>query len=169
MYAFRPTSNPVSSDSLSADLTQHSAYGKFTLDMIQATGLGGVPVAVSSMLGVTLTGNQFIEDGDDASITHGYSVAALLLFFTPLLMLHLISGVRLRWLNYLVFIIVLLIGLAAGFFDSTFSLSKLELELTPEAVEEFQHPSPNHWICCPCWSFIHMFISPRDPSRVLVR
>jgi hypothetical protein len=120
MYAFRPISNPVSSDSLSADLTQHSTYGKFTLDMIQATGLGGVPVAVSSMSGVTLTGNQFIEDGDDASITHGYSVAALLLFFTPLLMLHLISGVRLRWLNYLIFIIVLLIRLAAGFFDSTY-------------------------------------------------
>jgi len=55
------------------------------MDMIQATGLGGVPVAVSSMSGVTLIGNQFIEDGDDASITHGYSMAALQLVFTALL------------------------------------------------------------------------------------
>jgi hypothetical protein len=84
-YAFGPTNNPVSSDPLSADLTQHSTYGKFTMDMIQATGMGGVPVAVSSMSGVTLIGNQFIEDGDDASITHGYSMAALLLVFTALL------------------------------------------------------------------------------------
>ena len=75
--------------------------------MIQATGLGVVPVAVSSISGVTLIGNQFIEDGDDASITHGYSMATLLLVFTPLLVLHLISGVRFCWLNYLVFIIVL--------------------------------------------------------------
>jgi hypothetical protein len=107
MYAFGPTSNPVSPGSLSADLTQHSTYGKCTVDMVQATGLGGVPVAVSSMSGVTLIGNRFIEDGDDASITHGYSMAALLLVFTPVLVPHLISEVRLRWLNYLVFIIVL--------------------------------------------------------------
>ena len=79
------------------------------MDMIQATGLGGVPVAVSSISGVTLIGNQFIEDDDDddASITHGYSMAALLLVFTPVLVPHLISEVQLRWLNYLVFIIVL--------------------------------------------------------------
>ena len=56
-----------------------------------------------------------------------------------------------------------------GTFERSSSLSELELRLTPEAVEEFQHPSPNHWICCPFWSFILRFISPRDSSRVLVR
>jgi hypothetical protein len=88
------------------------------MDMTQATGPGGVPAASSISSGITLTGNQYIKDGDELSVTHGYAMAALVLVFTPILILHLLSGARLRWINYTVFILVAVLGLVCGFYDS---------------------------------------------------
>lgn len=126
---------PNSSDSVTADLTQHTHYGtppaltlldlliksnrKITMDMVQATGPGAVPEASTISSGVTLNGKQYIKNGDDFAVTHGYAMEALLILFTPLLMLHVFSGARFRWINYTIFDIVAVVGLAAGFYDST--------------------------------------------------
>jgi hypothetical protein len=88
------------------------------MDMVQATGPGGVPAAASVSSGVTFEGKKYVNDADFVSVTHGYLMAALVLICTPLLILHLLSGARLRWMNYTLFILVLLTGWAFGIFDS---------------------------------------------------
>lgn len=88
------------------------------MDMVQATGPGGLPNATNAMSGVTLVGDQYIQDGDYVAQIHGWTMPALAILFTPLLLLHLLSGVRLRCINYTVFIIVLITGLLTAFWDS---------------------------------------------------
>lgn len=90
------------------------------MDMTQATGQGGVPPASSVSSGVTFNGEKYVQDGDYVSVTHGYIMAASVLIFTPILILHLLSGARLRWLNYTIFVLIALVGLACGFYDSTY-------------------------------------------------
>jgi hypothetical protein len=94
--------------------------GKFTVDMTQATSQGGVPAASSVSSGVTFNGKKYVQDGDYVSVTHGYVMAAFVLIFTPFLIVHLLSGARLRWLNYTIFTLVGVVGLACGFYDSTY-------------------------------------------------
>jgi hypothetical protein len=90
------------------------------MNMTQATGPGGVPLASSTSSGVTLTGQQYIADGDDVSVTHGYVMGALVLLIAPILVLHLFTQARLRWITYTVFVLVALVGFAGGFYDSTY-------------------------------------------------
>ncbi|CZR64145.1 uncharacterized protein PAC_14042 [Phialocephala subalpina] len=58
MYASGPSGNPVTSNSSTAGLAQHTAYGKFTMDMVQSTGTGALPNAVKQMSGVTVVGKS---------------------------------------------------------------------------------------------------------------
>jgi hypothetical protein len=90
------------------------------MNMTQATGPGGIPVASSASSGIIFTGNQYIEDGDEVSVIHSYAMAALLIFFAPTLILHPLSGARLWWITDTVFIIVAVVGFTCGFYDSTY-------------------------------------------------
>lgn len=74
MFAFEPSGNPLTSDSLTADLTQHSRYGsyfvvpyfnfsdrKFTqikMDILQVRGPGGLQNATNAISGLTLAGDN---------------------------------------------------------------------------------------------------------------
>ena len=86
------------------------------MNMVQTTGPGRVPAIVSVSSGVTFEGEKYINDEDFVSVTHGYLMAALVLICTPLLMLYLLSGGRLRWMNYTFSIPVLLTGWGFGDF-----------------------------------------------------
>ena len=86
--------------------------------MTQATGPGGVPAASFASSGVTLEGKQIIKDGDNLSLTHGYAMLALVIVFAPILALHMLTGARLRWINYTAFTLVALVGLVCGFYHS---------------------------------------------------
>jgi hypothetical protein len=88
------------------------------MNMVQATGPGGVPAVVSVSSGFTFEGEKYVNDEDFVSMTHGYLMVALVLICTPLLMHHLLSGARLRLMNHTFFILVLLTGWALGIFDS---------------------------------------------------
>jgi hypothetical protein len=90
------------------------------MDMVQATGSGGLPAAEAIMSGVTLVGHQYIKDGDFLSQTHGWTMASLVVIFGPILVLHLVSGARFRWISHLFFGVVLVVGLATGIYDSTY-------------------------------------------------
>lgn len=111
----QPTVSPLI---VSAQLLLIHLKGKFTMNMTQATGPGGVPTASLITSGVALEGKQLIKDGDNLSLTHGYAMAALVLVFTPILALHLLTGARLRWMNYTLFTLVAVVGLVCGFYDS---------------------------------------------------
>ncbi|KAF8851109.1 hypothetical protein BDZ45DRAFT_808600 [Acephala macrosclerotiorum] len=93
MYAFGSSGNLVTSDSPTAGLTQHTTYGKFTMHMTQAAVAGQLPNPTKQMSGVTVVGNQYIKNGDIVAPIHGRLMAALVIIFTPLLTLHLLSVV----------------------------------------------------------------------------
>jgi hypothetical protein len=100
------------------------------MDMVQATGPGGVPATAFVSSGVTFEGKKYVNDADFVSVTHGYLMAALVIVCTPLLVLHLMTGARLQWMNYTIFILVLLTGWAFGIFDSnTYNRVRLEIEI----------------------------------------
>jgi hypothetical protein len=86
------------------------------MNTVQATGPGGVLAVVSVSSRVTFEVEKYVNDEDFVSVTHGYLMAALVLICTPLLMLYLLSGGRLRWMNYTFSIPVLLTGWGFGDF-----------------------------------------------------
>jgi hypothetical protein len=88
------------------------------MDMVQATGVAGVPSNTTQMSGVELVGHQFVADGDHVALTHGYAMVVLVLVFTPVLMLHLLSKTRLISVTNVFFTIVALLGYVTGIWDS---------------------------------------------------
>lgn len=92
--------------------------GRFNMDMLQATGIGGVPSSGTQLSGVELVGTQFVASADKVSTAHGYIMAAVVLICAPVLMLHLLSKARLVWVSCASFVTVLLLGYAMGIWDS---------------------------------------------------
>lgn len=88
------------------------------MNMIQATGIAGVPDSTTQMSGAELVGHQSINDGDYVALTHGYAMAALVLVFAPFLMLHLLSNIRLISVTYVVFASMVVLGNVSGIWDS---------------------------------------------------
>ena len=68
IYAFGP-GNILQSNSPSADLKRHVRYGKFTMDMVAATGVGEVPPRSQANNGVTTT-QGLTKDHDRANRAH---------------------------------------------------------------------------------------------------
>ncbi|KAF1945839.1 CBD9-like protein [Clathrospora elynae] len=77
IYAFGP-GNRLVSDSPSANLKRHIAYGHFTMDMVTATGLGGVPAKSNAMYGVSIAG-EMTRDHDRAN--HAHAIVGCLALF----------------------------------------------------------------------------------------
>ncbi|OBT88244.1 hypothetical protein VE02_02776 [Pseudogymnoascus sp. 03VT05] len=82
IYAVGPNGVPISSDSQTAGLRRHDSFGHFTMNMVQATGLGGVPLASNITSGATLLGS-LVKDGDKASKAHGFLMALVALVIIP--------------------------------------------------------------------------------------
>ena len=89
------------------------------MDMIQATGVGGLPVNKSAMSGTVLIGNE-TAGNDQVSPIHGCLMAFATLVLGPLTMIliDLLRKPRLLTIISTFFILVALVGLATGAFDS---------------------------------------------------
>lgn len=82
MYAFGNGAR-VQSDSKDANLKRHVRYGHFTMDMVAATGTGGVPGRTNAMSGVTLDGSM-VKDHDRANLAHAVIGCLALFVIWPL-------------------------------------------------------------------------------------
>jgi hypothetical protein len=82
MYAFGNGAN-LMSDSRSAGLKRHVRYGHFNMDMLAATGAGGVPANTTAMNGVTLEGG-LVRDHDRANLAHAIIGCIALFVIWPL-------------------------------------------------------------------------------------
>ncbi|KAL6710516.1 hypothetical protein ACN47E_008564 [Coniothyrium glycines] len=82
IYAFGD-GNMLQSNSPSADLKRHVRYGHFTMDMLSATGMGGVPAQSSAPNGVSMSGGM-TRDGDRARLAHAIVGCVALFVIWPL-------------------------------------------------------------------------------------
>ncbi|KAF2030921.1 CBD9-like protein [Setomelanomma holmii] len=82
IYAFGSGSG-LSSNSRSAGLNRHVRYGHFTMDMLAATGLGGVPAKSSAQNGVKIVG-EMVHDHDRANLAHAITGCLALFVIWPL-------------------------------------------------------------------------------------
>lgn len=90
------------------------------MNMVQATGAGGVPLASNITSGATLLGS-LVKDGDKASRAHGFLMALVALVIIPLdaiiiglfkwPMLHVFTG------SFVLFLVLTAMGL--GIYVST--------------------------------------------------
>jgi hypothetical protein len=71
------------SDSKSANLKRHIRYGHFTMDMVAATGTGGVPAKSSAISGVKMVG-EMVRDHDRANLAHAVIGCLALFVIWPL-------------------------------------------------------------------------------------
>jgi hypothetical protein len=82
MYAFGPGAR-LNSDSQSANLKRHVRYGHFTMNMVAATGVGGVPAKTNSKNGVEMDG-EMVRDHDRANHAHAIIGCLALFVIWPL-------------------------------------------------------------------------------------
>ena len=82
IYAFGP-GNRIQSDSLNAPLKRHFKYGHFTMDMVAATGKGGVPAPRTELKGVELQGDM-TRDHDRANLAHAVMGCLAIFLFWPI-------------------------------------------------------------------------------------
>lgn len=82
IYAFGH-GHPLYSDSNSADLKRHIRYGHFTMDMVAATGTGGVPANNTALRNVILDG-KMVRDHDRANLAHAIIGCLALFIIWPL-------------------------------------------------------------------------------------
>ncbi|KAH9861639.1 hypothetical protein J1614_011391 [Plenodomus biglobosus] len=82
IYAFGP-GNRLQSNSPRADLKRHIRYGKFTMDMLAATGTGGVPAQSRAQNGVNVT-RGMTKDSDRKKLAHAVVGCIALFVLWPL-------------------------------------------------------------------------------------
>jgi hypothetical protein len=89
------------------------------MNMVQATGVGGVPANTSVMSGTVLVGSE-TAGSDQVSAIHGYLMAFATLVLGPLTMIstELLHKPRLLTIISIFFTLVALAGLVTGVFDS---------------------------------------------------
>ncbi|KAH9869539.1 hypothetical protein IAQ61_006746 [Plenodomus lingam] len=82
IYAFGP-GNRLQSDSPHAHLKRHIRYGTFTMDMLAATGTGGVPAQSKAQNGVAVT-RGMTRDSDAKKLAHAVVGCVALFVLWPL-------------------------------------------------------------------------------------
>jgi hypothetical protein len=82
IYAFGHGTR-LNSDSQSANLKRHIRYGHFTMDMVAATGGGGVPAKTNAKNGVQMEGDM-VRDHDRANLAHAIIGCLALFVIWPL-------------------------------------------------------------------------------------
>ncbi|KAF2803237.1 CBD9-like protein [Mytilinidion resinicola] len=83
IYAFGPDLE-LQSNSQHAPLRRHHAYGHFTMNMVQASGAGGVPEPSTVMNGAQLVGAEKEDNGNQATVAHAILIAFAILVMTPI-------------------------------------------------------------------------------------
>jgi hypothetical protein len=82
IYAFGPGQR-IQSNALDAPLKRHFKYGRFTMDMVAATGKGEVPTPSAELKGVELVGGMK-RDHDRKNLAHAVLGCLALFVFWPL-------------------------------------------------------------------------------------
>ncbi|KAI9885176.1 MAG: hypothetical protein M1823_003015 [Watsoniomyces obsoletus] len=116
VYAFG-SSGDLQSDSPSASLRQHQSYGRFTLNMAQATGEGGVPITLARPSGATSSGTVAdVGRVSDVAIAHGVfmSLAFLLLLPMGVAFMRPLGKPRWHFFNQSFAVVIILIGWGLG-------------------------------------------------------
>ncbi|KAI8938286.1 hypothetical protein NX059_005945 [Plenodomus lindquistii] len=83
IYAFGP-GNKLQSDSPAANLKRHIRYGKFSMNMLAATGKGGVPVQTRAQNGVVVPDEGMVKDRDGKKLAHAVLGCVALFVLWPL-------------------------------------------------------------------------------------
>ncbi|GAD98405.1 conserved hypothetical protein [Paecilomyces variotii No. 5] len=125
IYALGPKSSesiPLKSDSKSASIQRHSEYGRFFMDMKQATGgAGGIPSSLTTATGSRQDGNPS-HDSNWPAIIHGLAACVAFVIFMPvgIIVLRIFpSSVRWHWVNQTFASILAIVGILFGFYLST--------------------------------------------------
>lgn len=82
IYAFGHA-NRLNSDSKEANLRRHIRYGHFEMDMLAATGEGGVPAPSQALNGVRMLGDM-VRDHDRKNLAHAIMGCLALFVIWPL-------------------------------------------------------------------------------------
>jgi hypothetical protein len=114
IYAFGNAQN-LMSDSPSANLARHFGYGSFTMNMLAATGLGGVPAKSNAPNGVEIRGNM-TRDHDRANHAHAILGCLALLVLWPLNMIFvaLFKNIKIHVGFSMVIMVFLIVSFALG-------------------------------------------------------
>lgn len=114
IYAFGDGQN-VQSNSLSAPLQRHVRYGFFTMNMLTATGPGGVPQKSSALNGVEIDG-EMVRDHDRANLAHGVLGCLALLIFWPLnvLVTTIFKNIKIHVVFSVLIMIFIIVSYALG-------------------------------------------------------
>lgn len=118
IYAVGPDVN-LQSDDKAAGMQRHSNYGQFTMDLVQATGNGGLPNNTLSNSGAAPVGDAK-GDYDWGLVIHMALMLAAFVFLFPMgyLLLRYLDSVNYhRWMQSTA-IIVVLFGVGAGVYES---------------------------------------------------
>ncbi|KIM84247.1 hypothetical protein PILCRDRAFT_404853 [Piloderma croceum F 1598] len=127
IYAVGPTAGEgglvnLKSDDLGAGLQRHFYYGRFTMDLVQATGSGGLPT--NSQAFTANSGSASVTplkiDRDYALWMHTLLMISAFLLIFPLgyLMLRFWDSVRYHWWVQSVGVCVVLVGAGTGVYES---------------------------------------------------
>ncbi|KAI9726115.1 MAG: hypothetical protein M1834_009412 [Cirrosporium novae-zelandiae] len=111
--------NDLQSNSMTAGIQRHDAFGIFTMDLKAATGEGGIPASANSNDGATSL--EVSSDGDKKTALHGALMLAVFIIIFPLgvFCLRIMEKVMLHWI---VQSLAIVIGLAAAAFGIASSL-----------------------------------------------
>ncbi|EOA84535.1 uncharacterized protein SETTUDRAFT_20077 [Exserohilum turcica Et28A] len=114
IYAFGDGQN-VMSNSPSAPLQRHVRYGFFTMNMLTATGPGGVPASSSAMNGVAIEGSM-VRDHDRANLAHAVFGCLAVLIFWPMnvLAVTLFKNIKIHVVFSVLIMVLLIVSFALG-------------------------------------------------------
>lgn len=118
MYAFGSGAR-LQSDSQSANLKRHVRYGHFTMDMVAATGTGGVPGQTNAMNGVSMDG-PMVRDHDRANLAHAVIGCLVLFVIWPLNVLFagLLKNIKVHVVVSVIIMSFLVVAYALGIYTS---------------------------------------------------
>jgi hypothetical protein len=119
IYAFGNGQN-LMSDSPAASLKRHVRYGHFTMDMLAATGPGGVPAKSNAVQGVSMGGNM-TRDHDRANLAHAVIGCLALFVLWPLNVLFagFFKNIKIHVVLSMLIMIFLVVSYALGGVTST--------------------------------------------------
>ncbi|KAK3688035.1 hypothetical protein B0T22DRAFT_143109 [Podospora appendiculata] len=94
IFAYGPTLG-MGSDDVSAPLRRHMGHGHFTMNMVTATGPGGITTVPQNITKNAVFSGGIIDDSDKAATAHGVLFALIALAVAPFDTL--VAGLTKRW------------------------------------------------------------------------
>jgi hypothetical protein len=119
IYAFGNGQN-IMSDSPAANLKRHVRYGHFTMDMLAATGTGGVPAKSNAATGVIM-GGDMTRDHDRANLAHAVIGCLAIFVLWPLNVLFagFFKNIKIHVVLSMLIMLFLVVAYALGGVTST--------------------------------------------------